>query len=95
MKLRAIKDQSDYTKIKTFCLAKDTINKVKIQLRGTDNSQKVNIQYEELLQINKTNSPIVKSIKNTDRQFTEEIQMANMKRCLTLQIKKRKHTLKQ
>ena len=48
-------DQSDYIKIQTFCLVKDTNHeKVILQLRGTDNSQRVTVQYEEVQQIRKT-----------------------------------------
>lgn len=34
MKLTAIKDQSGHIKIETFCLPKNTMNEVKILLRG-------------------------------------------------------------
>lgn len=90
MKLRAITIQSGYIKSKTFCLTKDTTNKVKFQLRGTDNRQRVNIQCEQLLQISKKDKyPNREMSKEYKQQFTGEIQMANMKRCLpSLQFKK-------
>lgn len=69
MKLRAITIQSGYIKSKTFCLTKDTTNKVKFQLRGTDNRQRVNIQCEQLLQISKKD-------KYPNREMSEEYKQA-------------------
>lgn len=61
MKLRAITIQSGYIKSKTFRLTKDTTNKVKFQLRGTDNRQRIifNVNNSYKL-VRKTNTPIEK-----------------------------------
>lgn len=64
MKLRAITIQSGYIKSKTFCLTKDTTNKVKFHLRGTDN-----IQCEQLLQISKKD-------RYPNREMSEEYKQA-------------------
>lgn len=61
MKLRAITIQSGYIKSKTFCLTKDTTNKVKFQLRGKIIGKglifNVNNSYKL---VRKTNTPIEK-----------------------------------
>ena len=86
----------DLIKIKSFCTAKETISKVKIQLsewekiRANEPTDKELISkiYEQLLQLNsrKMNDPIKKWAKELNRHFSkEDIQMANkhMKRCST------------
>ena len=84
----------DFIKIRSFCTAKDTVNKTKRKLTewekifANDVSGKglVSKIYKELLKLNtkETNNPIMKWAKDINRSFTEEdIDMANkhMRKC--------------
>ena len=84
----------DLVKIKSFCTAKETVNKTKRQqtewetIFANDISDKglVSKIYKELIKLNtqKTNNPVKKWAKDMNRPFSkEDIQMTNrhMKRC--------------
>ena len=96
MKTRKTKAKMNYwdlIKIKSFCTAKETVNKTKRQptewekIFANDISDKglVSKIYKELIQLNtkETNNPIMKWAKGMNRITEEDIDMANkhMRKC--------------
>ena len=86
----------DYIKLKSFCMAKETIIKMKRELTTWENIFANDILdkglifkiHKELVRLNtrKANNPIKKLAKHLNRHFSKEgIQMAqrHMKRCST------------
>ena len=98
IKIKTKINKWDLIKLKSFCTARETINKVKRQpsewekiiINETTDKGLISKVYKKFMQFNirKTNNPIKKQEEDLDRHFPQDTQMVNKHkiRCSTLLI---------